>query len=242
MAFVTLDGQIGAGAPEIGRRIADVFGFRYVDRLLLPGHAGAAPANALERSEAPPRFSDRIWAAVERAITGFALGNAAGDPYFSSMAEPPFFPLTWDVSPYGPRVSANQVDAPDPAEHAQENLRSLAKNGRAVLVHRAGCVEARYAPISLRVGLFASWDDRVRRIMAREGIAARDNAERVIEERQQAQIEYFDRFHGAHPGDETLYDICIDTSAEHIDASARRVTREVRGMLSGQAEFGRTSA
>lgn len=232
MALVTLDGHIGAGAPEVGRRIARMFDFTYVDRLLLPGHV-RAPSTATGADEPPPRFSDRIWAAVERAINGFALGNAAGDPYFS-MSEPDFFPLTWDVSPSGPRVKAAEIDAADPAELAETRLRALAEQGKAVLVHRAGCLEARDAPASLRIGLFAPWEDRVRRIMAREGINRLAVAERVIRERQEAQVDYFGRFHGAHPDDESLYDICIDTGSEHIDASARRVAREVRSMLSGQ--------
>ena len=232
MALVTLDGHIGAGAPEVGRRIARMFDFTYVDRLLLPGHV-RPPSVTTVADEPPPRFSDRIWAAVERAINGFALGNAAGDPYFS-MSEPDFFPLTWDVSPSGPRVKAAELDAADPAELAETRLRTLAEQGKAVLVHRAGCLEARDAPSSLRIGLFAPWEDRVRRIMAREGINRSAVAERVIRERQQAQVDYFGRFHGAHPDDESLYDICIDTGSEHLDASARRVAREVRSMLSLQ--------
>ena len=240
MALVTLDGQIGAGAPEVGRRIARMFDFTYVDRLLLPGHARASGA-ATRKNDPPPRFSDRVWFAVERAINGFALGNAAGDPYFA-MSGPQFFPLTWDVSPAGPRVRAGEIDAEDPVELAETGLRTLAERGKAVLVHRAGCLETRGAPASLRVGLFAPWEDRVMRIMAREGINRSTNAERVIRERQQAQIDYFGRFHGAHPDDESLYDICIDTSGEHLDASARRIAREVRGMLGGQIATGRSLA
>ena len=166
MALVTLDGQIGAGAPEVGRRIARMFDFTYVDRLLLPGHARASGA-ATRKNDPPPRFSDRVWFAVERAINGFALGNAAGDPYFA-MSGPQFFPLTWDVSPSGPRVKAVELEAVDPAELAEMRLRTLAKRGKAVLVHRAGCLETRGAPDSLRIGLFAPWEDRVKRIMARK--------------------------------------------------------------------------
>ncbi len=232
MALVTLDGHIGAGAPEVGRRIARRFDFTYVDRLLLPGQV-KAPVATTSADDPTPRFSDRVWAAVERAINGFALGNAAGDPYFT-MSEPDFFPLTWDVSPSGPRIRAAEMDAPNPVELAETRLRTLAERGKAVLVHRAGCLEARDAPGSLRIGLFAPWEDRVKRIMAREGINRSAVAERVIRERQEAQIDYFGRFHGAHPDDESLYDICIDTGSEHLDASARRVAREVRRMLSVQ--------
>ena len=230
MALVTLDGHIGAGAPEVGRRIARMFDFTYVDRLLLPGHI-RSPGATTSADDPPPRFSDRVWAAVERAINGFALGNAAGDPYFS-MSEPDFFPLTWDVSPAGPRIKAAEMNAENPAELAEISLRTLTERGKAVLVHRAGCLEARDAPVSLRIGLFAPWEDRVKRIMTREGITRSAVAERVIRDRQEVQIDYFGRVHGAHPDDESLYDICIDTGSEHLDASARRVAREVRSMIS----------
>ena len=36
MSVITVDGQIGAGAPELGRRVARMFDFDYVDRLALP--------------------------------------------------------------------------------------------------------------------------------------------------------------------------------------------------------------
>ncbi len=240
MALVTLDGQIGAGAPEIGRRIAAVFGFKYVDRLILPGHA-LAPNALPQGGTEPSRFSDRFWMAVQRAISGFAMGNAAGNPYFYAV-EPPFFPLTWDVSPMGPRVSAEQFDPEDPAGRAEQDLRSLVETGKAVLVHRAGCVAAQSAPVSLSIGLFASWDDRVRRIMSREGVPDAAAAERTIRERHKAQVDYFGRFHGAHPEDQSLYDICIDTSSEHIDAGVRRISREVRLLLPQRDSPGGTCA
>ena len=36
MSIITVDGQIGAGAPELGKRVARMFDYDYVDRLVLP--------------------------------------------------------------------------------------------------------------------------------------------------------------------------------------------------------------
>ena len=89
MSVITVDGQIGAGAPELGRRVARMFDFDYVDRLALP-------RAVLKANEgAPVGFVDRFWTLVERAVSGFALGNAAGDPYFNVPQEL-LLPLTWD--------------------------------------------------------------------------------------------------------------------------------------------------
>ena len=81
MSVITVDGQIGAGAPELGRRVARMFDFDYVDRLALP--RGARNASA----DSSSGLIDRFWTLFERAVSGFALGNAAGDPYFNVPQE-----------------------------------------------------------------------------------------------------------------------------------------------------------
>ena len=66
MSVITVDGQIGAGAPELGRRVARMFDFDYVDRLALP--RGALNASA----DSSSGLVDRFWTLVERAVSGFA--------------------------------------------------------------------------------------------------------------------------------------------------------------------------
>ena len=36
MSVITIDGHIGAGGPELGKRVARMFDFDYVDRIALP--------------------------------------------------------------------------------------------------------------------------------------------------------------------------------------------------------------
>ena len=216
MSVITIDGHIGAGAPELGKRVARMFDFDYVDRIALP--RSVTDGKQIET----PGFTDRFWSIVERAVSGFALGNAAGDPYFN-VPEVLILPLTWDSD--GP-TEQHSVDS-------TENLtgvESIFDEGNKVLVHRAGCLEAGDRS-ALKVGLFASWEDRVERIMKREGLMTTSAAEDAIERREKLQREYFGDVHGAAPDDHSIYDITVDTSSENIPVASIKVARIARQAL-----------
>lgn len=223
MSVITVDGQIGAGAPELGRRVARMFDFDYVDRLVLP-------RSVLETNEGTSvGLVDRFWTLVERAVSGFALGNAAGDPYFNVPQEL-LLPLTWDSE--GP-TTAHAPESTESPESQVMSVESLFDLGKAVLVHRAGCLEAGDRT-ALKVGLFASWDDRVERVMKREGLKSVADAERAIGRREKLQREYFGDVHGARPDDPDLYDITVDTSSENIPVASIKVARFARQTLALQ--------
>lgn len=216
MTVITVDGQIGAGAHELGKRVAKMVDFQYVDRIALP-------RSMVQSEQASVRgFTDRFWSVVERAVSGFALGNAAGDPYFN-VPEVLILPLTWDTT--GPseqraNESVNDISGYD----------SLFDHGNAVLVHRAGCLEVSGRP-AIKVGLFASWEDRISRIMKREGLLSEAAAEDVIQRREVLQRKYFGDLHGVNPEDRNLYDITIDTSLETIPLASLKVARFARQVL-----------
>ena len=244
MAVVTLDGQIGAGAPEVGKQVAKMLAYDFHDRLLLAGVARrvGATVEALEgREQRIHRRSDRIWNFIERAMTGLALGGAASEPFFCTPL-PELMPLTWDESATGPKTNPHEVRPEHLAEALGDHIRAVAASGDAVIVHRAGCVELRGEPITLRVGLFARWEERVRRLMMREGMTRIEEAERALVERERSQIAYFKEFHSADPHDRSLYDLCIDTSTFNLDMAALRITRGLRALIALPGEPASTSA
>ena len=235
MAVVTLDGQIGAGAPEVGRQVAKMLAYDFHDRLLLAGVARrvGATVEALEaRERRIHRRSDRLWNFIERVMTGLALSGAASEPFFCAPL-PDLMPLTWDESATGPKTNPHEVRPRHLAEALGDHIRAAAASGNAVIVHRAGCVELRGKPATLRVGLFAPWEERVRRLMMREGMTHIEEAERALVERERSQIAYFKEFHRADPHDRSLYDVSIDTSAFNLDMTALKVTRVLHALVAG---------
>ena len=217
--LVTIDGHIGSGGFDVGRKIARMLGWGLFDRVRLPaiddmqnGHA-----EQLIGSQDESEFSNRLWAWVERAASYFAVGAAGDDPLLQGGADL-HLPLTWDRN--GPKSVSLIDDAYD--------LSQLAKDGNAVIVHRAGAVELADHEDAARVGIFANWGDRVQRVMAREGLNDVSKAERVISEREQAQREYFDKMHDADPEDTELYDFVVNTSDKNIDIATIEVSRFVK--------------
>ncbi len=214
--LVTIDGHIGSGGFDVGRKIARMLGWRLFDRVRLQAiENGQTQDLADPRSEA--EFSDRLWSWIERAASYFAVGAAGDDPLLQGGADL-HLPLTWDRN--GPS-STNSLSS-------SYDLGQVAKNGKAVIVHRAGAVELAEKEDVARVGIFAHWDDRVRRVMSREGLSDVSTAERIIFEREQAQREYFDKVHAADPEDPELYDFVINTSDKNIDIATIEVSRYVK--------------
>ena len=239
MAVVTLDGQIGAGAPEVGRRVAKMLAYDFHDRLLLAGVSRrvGATVEALEASEQRMHVrSDRIWSFLERVMTGMALSGAASEPFFCAPLSH-LMPRTWDESATDPKTSPREVRPEHLAEALGDHIRAVAASGDAVIVHRAGCLELRDEPATLRVGLFAPWEERVRRLLMREGMKHIEEAERALVERERSQIAYFKEFHSADPHDRSLYDLSIDTSAFNLDMAALEVARGLRSLIARPSGF-----
>lgn len=217
--LVTIDGHIGSGAFDVGKKIARMFGLRYFDRARLQVLNGETDDTGLVLAStgSDGEFSDRLWAWIERAASYFAIGAAGDDPLLQGATDI-HRPLTWDSN--GPS-SGNALDK-------AYDLDQVAKDGNAVIVHRAGAVELADVEQVSRVGIFAEWDDRVNRVMAREGLHDVALAERIISERERAQKEYFHKMHKADPEDPGLYDLVINTSDNNIDIATIQVSRHVK--------------
>jgi len=239
MSIVTIDGQIGAGAPEVGRKVAETLKVDYYDRLLLAGIArrvGATVAAVEAKELRMHRWSDRFRDIAERAMNGLALSASAGDPYFGSFLSEAL-PLTWDESVDGPKTTPHSVRSNELARAMSEHIHEVAGTGDAVIVHRAGCVELQDHPETFHVGLFAPMRDRIWRVMTREGFMRPEEAEEAIIDREKSQVAYFRDYHSVHPHDEGLYDISINTKLSDLDIVAMKIVHSLtdRGNVTGVA-------
>jgi cytidylate kinase len=229
MSIVTIDGQIGAGAPEVGRKVAETLKVDYYDRLLLAGIArrvGATVAAVEAKEQRMHRWGDRFRDIAERAMNSLALSASAGDPYFGSFLSEAL-PLTWDESVDGPKTTPHAVRSKELVQATSEHIHEIAEGGDAVIVHRAGCVELQDHPETFHVGLFAPMRDRIWRVMTREGFMRPEEAEEAIRDREKSQVAYFQNFHSVHPHDESLYDISIKTKLSDIDIVAMKIVHSL---------------
>ena len=84
--LVTIDGHIGSGGFDVGRKIARMLGWRLFDRVRLQAIENGQTLDLADpRSEA--EFSDRLWSWIERAASYFAVGAAGDDPLLQGGAD-----------------------------------------------------------------------------------------------------------------------------------------------------------
>ena len=85
MPVITINGQMGSGAPEIGAQIAQLLKIDYVDRMIIARAAnrlGATVEAVAEREQKPLTRTDRIARFLQGALERSAAAGAGGDPYF----------------------------------------------------------------------------------------------------------------------------------------------------------------
>ena len=233
MTVVTIDGQLGAGAPEIGRLVARAMQYDFRDRLVLVGAAkrlGATVEAVSNKQYWVDRKTDWIWRFAEKVMSSLAMGSIPYEPYLGTM-NADLLPATWDESLTGPRASHIELTVDEIGGAIRDEITEISSNGNVVIVHRAGCVEISGPENLLRVGLFAPWNQRVNRLMSRESFKRFADAERALESRERSQIAYFKKFHGVHPHNTDLYDVNMETSAHNIEDLAGNIVKKLKASL-----------
>jgi cytidylate kinase len=226
LTIVAIDGHLSAGASEIGQRVADYLGCDYYDRLLIIG--------ASRRSGT----SLRDFLELRRRRPGLSRRIMRLLP----------------IDPWRPGPA--RIDPAKLHRALSEYIREVARAGDAVLVHRGAGVELRGRPDLLRVGIFAPWEYRVRKLMRTAGYPTLSEAASELAERERRQIAYFMQHYGEHPHDRKLYDLELTNSligqedrvhenlARQVEKAARRIGGVVPagGVPAGATPAGATPA
>ena len=118
-------------------------------------------------------------------------------------------------------------------------IRALAHRGQVVIVGRGGQAILRDEPRVLHVRVIARPEDRLRRTVEAEGLS-RNEASKLITERDRAIAQYVRRFHGVEWADPLLYHLTLNTSllspataVELIAAAARQLDAQASAAPSG---------
>jgi cytidylate kinase len=199
MSLLTIRGQLGSGAPEVGKQVADVLHANYVDREII-----AEVATRLHRQEKdviakempPCSLLGRIAEALERAAP-FGVGF-----------EGAYLPA-WEI----PLNDTRYLQA------LKSVVRELARSHSLVIHGRGGQFILADHPQAFHVQVVAPLEVRVKRVMqdlkldlekAKQEIARFDNSSRQFVKRYfQAELE-----------DPVYYDLVINTKTLSFQAAA----------------------
>ncbi len=207
MAIVTIRGQMGSGAPEIGREIARAISGEYVDRQILENVAQllGRPARQIDEKEnIPPRLTRRILAALQKSLERSGSTESA-------------YSHTWQE----PLDDAVYLDA------LESVIRDLALESNIVLVGRGSQFILRSYRSALHVLVVAPLVDRVKRVMAAAGVSE-EEARKQIEEYDGTRRAFVRRFFKADLEAPEHYDLVINTRHLTYEAAARMVVATVR--------------
>lgn len=205
--IVTISHTTGAAGDAIGRSVAELLGFRYVDEQIIED---AARSHGLDTD---------LVADVERRKSFFAqfLEDLGTMPSIDPSGVP-FVPPVETSIPRREKLRALIVEA----------IRETAKSGNVVIVSHAAGIPLTGRDDVLRVLVTASFDTRVQRFAADPGVAKGD-AERRLKESDAGRADYFRRFYGIEHELPTHYDLVVNTDSippeeatDVVVAAARR--------------------
>ena len=222
MTVVALGGLTGGGGRLLGPKVAERLEADYVDRLILTrtGRALGATVEALhQREQRPPSFGERLAGIFQRILERSAVSGAGGDPYFGpgTMA---FLTQEFEDLPQPIITRGHDLEEEEYHEALRNVMEEMAAGGNVVFVGRGAAIILRDDPKVLRVGVVATLEDRVARIMERERLDE-EQSRTVVDDRDKARARYFKNHFGIDdPDDPHLYHFSINSSDVDFDYAA----------------------
>ncbi len=205
MSVVTIRGQLGSGAPEIGKLIARKLHFDYVDREVLADVAERLkrPKEEVENKEMPPgTLLGRIAEALGR---GYALTGGGMSPGVYLPA--------WEIP----------LDDTRYLEELESVIKKLASSQSIVIRGRGSQFILKDYPGAVHVLLVAPIEFRIKRV---EGDLRLDtnSARKEVERFDGSRREFTKRYFGGDLEDPANYHVVINTQLVGLHDAASIVT------------------
>jgi cytidylate kinase len=196
---------LGAGGPEVGRRVAEDLGYLYLDEEILQraAEAGGVTIEQLKDVSRRKSFLERLLhnLALSGGMDGYMLGIAA-------VALPP------SAIPDPRRLRALIHQA----------IEETADEGNAVIVSHAASYALAGRRCVLRVLVTASRETREARAAAEEALCDR-GAAKAVKEDDRGREAYLRDFYDIDDEDATHYDITLNSDTLSIEMMAQLVER-----------------
>ena len=236
MYTITLGGMSGGGARDIGPLVAQKLKADYVDRIFLSNVAkdvGATVEALHQREERLPTRSEKWIHVIQRLLERSAVTGSAGDPYFGPGITALLTEEYEDI-PQPTITRGHEVEDDVYIEAIESAMKEMAADGDVVFIGRGGHVILKDMPNVLRVGVVASFEDRVKTLMNRETID-RDNAMVTLEQRDQARKHFFKKyFELDEPDNPNLFHFTINSSEISTNYAADMVIQNLNSFADGR--------
>ncbi len=236
MYTITLGGMSGGGARDIGPIVAQKLKADYVDRIFLSNIAkdvGATVEALHQIEEKLPTRSEKWIHVVQRLLERSAVTGSAGDPYFGPGITALLTEEYEDI-PQPTITRGHEVEDDVYIEAIESTMKEMATDGDVVFIGRGGHVILKDMPNVLRVGVVASFEDRIKTLMTREAID-KDKAIVTLEQRDQARKYFFKKYFDLdEPDNPNLFHFTINSSEISTNYAAEMVIQNLNSFADGR--------
>jgi cytidylate kinase len=212
MAVVTISRQFGSGGTEVARRVCEVLGYRYLDKLLMGqvaaevGLSGKELVDFSEEHFKVRNFRERLLLPGPHTVARYSVRaqGAAGTETLGVV----------------------QLDDARSASLVRSAIHTAYQQGNVVIVGRGGQATLQDVPGVLHVRIEAPMAARVLRIQAREGIVAEEAREMALRHDKVAE-QYLKKLFAIRWDDANLYHLIVNTGKWELEAAAQIIVNAV---------------
>jgi cytidylate kinase len=227
MPVVTISAQFGAGAREVGQRLAANLDLDYVDHAVLVEAAqalGVSVSSVEARDERADSLGQRLIGFLERALERSA-GGVGGDPFIGAGTLEMMLSQTYQDVTYEGR--AVRVEEKTHLDTLTRVITDIADRGNVVVIGRGGQMILRGRPEAVHLQMIADLDVRIRRVQEWESLSEDDARTRILEFRKNRQ-RFHQRFWSVDVWDPRLYDAVLNTTNLSFEDTAAVAAQIVR--------------
>ena len=211
MAVITIRGQLGSGAPEIGKIVAVKLDLDYVDREIIADVAAHLKwsKTGIEQKEKPP---GTIWGRIAESLAKTYPIDTEGDLWTHTP--------TWEMV----------MDDDHYVEGLKSVIKELAANNSIVIRGRGSQFILKDYPGAFHILMVAPLEVRIKRVMADLKIDE-DNARKEINRFDGSRRQFTKRYFNAELEDPLNYDMVLNSSHLSFENSAAIIISAVTNQI-----------
>ena len=228
--IITLSGQAGAGAREIGQQLAGELELDDVDWQILVDAArrlGVTVGVMADRDERTLTLGERLTNFLHAFLERSAMASA-GDPFMSTAGLEVILARTYSEAASEPQDETPYTDDAKYVKTLTAIMKELAQRGNMVVLGRGSQVILKDHPAAIHVLTIAPKDLRIMRYSEREHLNLEVAAKKVAEI-DKGRVAFHNKFFKVEVNDPRLYHVVLNTgrinyekATEMIAALARR--------------------
>ena len=209
MAVVTISGQIGCGARELGRLAAERLGIDYVDQEILVEAAralGVPVESVVSRDERTASLGERLATMLRRFLERSAVAGAA-DPMMGSGGLDVLLART-----YGEAADEGLQEVSDKRylDTLCGIIRDVAAHDDVLIIGRGSQAILKDRPGALHVLLVAPLEHRIEYIIQRDGVT-KDEAAKRVHDGDKGRVAFHHKFFKLDADDPSHYHLTLNT-------------------------------